>query len=59
MKLKDYLESVPLSVIDFSKQINVSRQHVYDIMSKRARPGRFLKRRIEIETDGRVSLIDW
>ncbi len=59
MKLKDYLKEVPVRVGDFAAKVPVSRSHLNDIMRGRIKPSDYLKRKIEIATDGKVGIVDW
>ncbi len=59
MKLEDYLKEVPLRLVDFARSIPVSRGHLYHIMNGTANPSAYLKRRIEVVTDGKVKMEEW
>lgn len=59
MKLKDYLKAVPIRVLHFAAKVPVSRTHLYDVMEGRSKPSDYLKRKIEIATEGHVGIDDW
>ena len=58
MKLKDYLLHTPMRIVHCAKKLGISKTHLHSIL-KGGKPSDYLKRKIEIMTDGQVSFKDW
>ncbi len=58
MELRDYLHFARKSVIDFAKEMGITRQHMSSIVHKKVRPGKVLCKYIEQMTGGEVTIKD-
>ena len=58
MLLSDYLKKHSLTQSQFAEKVNVAQPHIARIISGSRRPSIELLKRIEIETDGEVTLDD-
>lgn len=58
MELRDYLHFARKSVIDFAKEMGVTRQHMSLIVHKKVKPGKTLCKYIEQMTGGEVTVKD-
>ncbi len=58
MDLREYLFRKRMSVSDFAKKINYSRQHVSSVMHGNYQAGEKLAEAIETATDGEVKAKD-
>jgi hypothetical protein len=58
MDLKDYLYFSRKTIVNFAKEVGVSRHHMSRIVNKRDKPSRLLARYIEEITGGEVTIKD-
>lgn len=55
MELREYLFRKRITISEFSKQINYTRTHISDIMSRKRKAGKKVAKIIEEATNGIVS----
>lgn len=55
MNLRDFLYINKIKVMDFAKSVDISRQHLSEIINGKVKPGRRLAKDIEIVTNGCVT----
>ncbi len=58
MELKTYIEKRGLTVPKLANKLNITKQHLYDILRGKAFPSRKLAAKIEDETEGAVKRTD-
>jgi len=59
MILREYLKENRITVKDFAKKLNVSRQHLNRVVCGTYKPGKTLAKLIELETNGLVTIADY
>lgn len=55
MDLREYLFRNRISITDFAKQVNASRNHISGITNRAWKPGKYLALLIENVTNGEVT----
>lgn len=59
MKLLDYIVINNLKVIEFARSIGISRVSIHGFLRGSRKPSLRTKKKIEIATNGIVSMDDW